>query len=113
MKRIFVRESINQYHSRKRKPLDFVEDQSVSLLNHSDGFMEAISSLNTQEILRMLGKISEGSRIVFSLFAIEGYSHNEISEMLGISVGTSKSQYSRARHLLQQQLKNHQYETGR
>lgn len=113
MKRIFIRESINQYHSRKRRPLDFIEDQSATILNHSDGFVEALSSLGTQEILRMLSKISEGSRIVFSLFAIEGYSHAEIGEMLGISVGTSKSQYSRARHLLKQQLKNHQYEAGR
>jgi RNA polymerase sigma factor (sigma-70 family) len=113
MKRIFVRESINQYHSRKRRPLDFVEDNSAAMLNYSDGFVEAISRLSEQEILQMLSKISEGSRIVFTLFAIEGYSHAEIGEMLGISVGTSKSQYSRARHLLRQQLKNHQYEAGR
>ena len=112
MKRIFVRESINQYHSRKRKPLDFMEDQTPVLTNHSDGFVEALSQLNTQEILKMLAGISEGSRVVFNLFAIEGYSHAEIGEMLGISVGTSKSQYSRARHLLQAQLKNYHYAKG-
>ena len=113
MKRIFIRESINQYHHRRRRPLDFMEDNSAAIFNHSDGFIEAISNLSTQEILKMLARISEGSRIVFTLFAIEGYAHAEIGEMLGISVGTSKSQYSRARQLLKQQLKNHLYETGR
>lgn len=113
LKRIFVRESINQYHSRKRRPLDFMEDQSPVLLHYSDDFADALSNLSVQEILGMLSSISEGSRIVFNLFAIEGFSHAEIGEMLGISVGTSKSQYSRARHLLQAQLKNHRYETGR
>ena len=112
MKRIFIRESINQYHSRKRKPLEFMEDQAPVLTNHSDGFVEAMSQLGTQEILRMLAGISEGSRIVFTLFAIEGYSHAEIGEMLGISVGTSKSQYSRARHLLQAKIKNHNHAAG-
>ena len=113
IKKIFIRESINQYHSRKRKMLDYMEDQTPSLLNHSDGFTEALSELGAQEILHLLSRFSEGSRIVFNLFAIEGYSHAEIAEMLGISVGTSKSQYSRARHLLQAQLKNQRYETGR
>jgi RNA polymerase sigma factor (sigma-70 family) len=113
MKRIFIRESINQYHSRRRKPLDFVEDNSPDLLNYSDGFQEAVSSLSTEEILRLLAGISEGSRIVFTLFAIEGYAHAEISEMLGISVGTSKSQYSRARQLMKLKLQKISYETGR
>lgn len=113
MKRIFIRESINQYHSRRRKPLDFLEDQTPVLINHSDGFTEAISNLSSAEILRMLSEISEGSRMVFTLFAIEGYSHAEISEMLGISIGTSKSQYSRARQLMKQQLQHYHYETGR
>lgn len=113
MKRIFIRESINQYHSRRRKPLDFMEDASPAMLNYSDDFADAVSSLGAQEILRLLAGISEGSRIVFTLFAIEGYSHAEIGEMLGISIGTSKSQYSRARQLLKQKLQNQHYETGR
>ena len=113
MKRIFIRESINQYHSRRRKPIDFVEEASPSMLSFSDGFADAVSTLSAQEILKLLSGISEGSRIVFTLFAIEGYSHAEIGEMLGISIGTSKSQYSRARHLLKLKLQNHQYESGR
>ena len=48
--------------------------------------------------------LPDGCRIVFNLFAIEGYSHKEIGEMLSISVGTSKSQYNRARSLLQERI---------
>ncbi len=104
MKRIFIRESINQYHSRKRKPIDYTEDD-LYLNNYAqDGFSDAISNLSVQEILALLEKLPEGSKIVFNLFAIEGYTHTEIGELLGISEGTSKSQYSRARHLLKHQL---------
>jgi len=52
----------------------------------------------------LVDKIPEGSKIVFNLFAIEGYTHSEIGQLLGISEGTSKSQYSRARYLLKNQL---------
>jgi RNA polymerase sigma factor (sigma-70 family) len=104
IKRIFIRESINQYHSRKRKPIDFKEDDDPSMLNQTDGFADAISQLQAAEIMKLLNNLPEGSRLVFNLFAIEGYGHAEIAEMLGISVGTSKSQYSRARQLLKDQL---------
>jgi RNA polymerase sigma-70 factor (ECF subfamily) len=105
IKKIFIRESINQYHSRRRHPIDFSDDKSPAILfHHSDGFADALSQLRAEEILKMLSKLPEGARIVFSLFAIEGYSHAEIGEMVGISEGTSKSQYSRARQILKNQL---------
>lgn len=103
MKRIFVRESINQYHNRKRKPLDFTDEFAPSVQPH-DGFPDAISTLKAEEIMNLVNKLPEGSKVVFILFAIEGYGHGEIAEMLGISEGTSKSQYSRARMLLKEQL---------
>ena len=107
MKRIFIRESINQYHSRKRKPIDYTEDTNPNLLNQADGFADAFSQLRTEEILNMLAKIPEGARLVFNLFAIEGYGHAEIAEILGINEGTSKSQYARAKMLLKNQLTHH------
>lgn len=103
MKRIFIRESINQYHSRKRKPIDYT-DESLAMNNHTDGFADAVSQISSDEILKMLEQLPLGSRLVFNLFAIEGYGHAEIAEILGISEGTSKSQYSRARMLLRNQL---------
>lgn len=103
LKRIFVRESINQYHNRKRRPLDY-KDEFLPSVQPQDGFADALSTLRAEEIMKLVNKLPEGSRIVFNLFAIEGYGHLEIAEMLGISEGTSKSQYSRARMLLREQV---------
>jgi len=52
----------------------------------------------------MIQSLPQGCQIVFNLFAIEGYSHKEIGELLGISEGTSKSQFARAKSLLQAKL---------
>jgi RNA polymerase sigma factor (sigma-70 family) len=61
-------------------------------------------SLKYDALLTMIGELPEGCRMVFNLFAIEGFKHNEISDMMGITEGTSKSQYSRARQLLMEKI---------
>ncbi len=63
------------------------------------------TSLNENDLLRVINQLPDGYRTVFNLYAIEGYNHGEIANMLGISEGTSKSQLSRARLLLQANLK--------
>jgi RNA polymerase sigma-70 factor (ECF subfamily) len=60
--------------------------------------------LQEQDLMDVIQELPEGYRTVFNLYAIEGYNHKEIGEMLGISEGTSKSQLSRARTLLQEKL---------
>ncbi len=65
----------------------------------------ADAHLNETELLRFINQLPDGYRTVFNLYAIEGYSHAEIAVMLGIAEGTSKSQLSRARQLLQNSLK--------
>jgi RNA polymerase sigma factor (sigma-70 family) len=52
----------------------------------------------------MIQSLPDGCQLIFNLYAVEGYTHVEIAEMLGISEGTSKSQYARARQLLQQKV---------
>jgi len=69
------------------------EDENISL-----------SGFHLNELLKFVQTLPDGCRVVFNMFAIEGYSHKEISEMLSISEGTSKSQYSRARQLLKQRI---------
>ena len=64
-----------------------------------------ISGFHFKELLAMIQSLPSGCQVIFNLYAIEGYNHNEISEMLEISVGTSKSQYARAKALLQEKLK--------
>lgn len=63
-----------------------------------------LSQLDFEQLLEMIRSLPEGCQMVFNLFAIDGYSHKEIAEKLGISEGTSKSQYARARSLLQERL---------
>ncbi|MVM40144.1 sigma-70 family RNA polymerase sigma factor [Spirosoma sp. HMF3257] len=65
----------------------------------------ADTAVNENDLLRIVNQLPDGYRTVFNLYAIEGYSHAEIADMLGISEGTSKSQLSRARMLLQANLK--------
>jgi RNA polymerase sigma-70 factor (ECF subfamily) len=64
----------------------------------------SISGIHFTQLLEMIRGLPQGCQIVFNLFAIEGYSHKEIAEQLGISEGTSKSQFARAKSLLQQRL---------
>ena len=66
---------------------------------------ESIESITADEITGLIRSLTPKYRMVFNMYAIEGYSHKEIAEMLGISEGTSKSNLSRARSVLQEKLK--------
>ena len=65
---------------------------------------DAISSLSEKELLRLIEKLPEGYRVAFNLVAIEGFSHAEAAEMLGIQESTSRSQLTKARRWLCEQL---------
>lgn len=97
MRRIFVNTALDAYRKNK---------QERQLLDIDDlGYFLSVKELVTDEmaaedLMKILQKIPLGYRTVFNLFAIEGYSHKEIGEMLGITESTSKSQYSRARDFL-------------
>lgn len=64
----------------------------------------SLSGIHVTQLLELIQSLPQGCQIVFNLFAIEGYSHKEIAEMLGVSEGTSKSQFARAKSLLQNKL---------
>lgn len=68
---------------------------------------EHLHSLESEDILNRIKQLPNGARLVFNLYSLEGYSHREISEKLGISEGTSKSQLSRAKQLLQEWLEDY------
>jgi len=61
---------------------------------------QAITNCSLEELLKMIQTLPDGCQVIFNLYAIEGYNHREIAEMLEISEGTSKSQYARARTIL-------------
>lgn len=67
-------------------------------------YQQLDDQLGAEDLLRMIGNLPPGYRMVFNLYAIEGYSHQEIAAQLGISENTSKSQLSRARTYLQKML---------
>ena len=66
---------------------------------------DALMQLRTAEIEALIAELPPGYRTIFNLYAIEGYSHDEIASLLAISSGTSKSQLSRARAMIQQKIK--------
>ncbi len=72
---------------------------------------QSLAGFQWQQLMDFIRELPAGCQTVFNLFAIEGYKHQEIAEMLNISEGTSKSQFARARTLLQQKLnKEHRFD---
>lgn len=98
IRRIMVNECIS--HLRVQKQVRFIEDEEY--LEESDNTIE--SQLSVDEIQFLIDNLPEGYRMVFNLYVIEGYKHQEIAEMLQISEGTSKSQLSHARRILANQI---------
>jgi len=78
-------------------------DEKTNLIEDSQT-VTILEMLSAEELLALVQQLTTQYRIVFNLFAIEGYNHKEISEMLGISEGTSKSNLSRARSILQEKI---------
>lgn len=64
----------------------------------------AISDLSAAELMQLIQELPAGFRTIFNMFAIEGYSHKEISEMLNITESTSRSQFTRAKQMLQRKI---------
>lgn len=97
MKRIFVNTAIENYRkSQNHKGHIEVEHATFQQVSAT-----AIQNLATQDLLKLIQKLSPGYKMVFNLYVIEGFSHKEIAEKLTISEGTSKSQLARARAILQ------------
>ncbi len=82
----------------------FTDGLSVLENTSDENWDDAISSLTEKELISLIGKLPEGYRVVFNLYIMEGYSHNEIAEMLKIEPVTSRSQLIKARRILQKQI---------
>lgn len=100
IRRIMIRESIS--YLRQQKNIEFaVEDDYLD----QDSSNNINSNIEVAEIQQLIDGLPEGYRMVFVMYAIEGYKHNEIAKLLKISEGTSKSQLFKARQMLQKKLK--------
>ena len=108
IRRIMVNECISFIRVQKR--IGFLEDEYFV----EDTFNNIESGLSVDDIQTLIDNLPEGYKMIFNLYAIEGYKHREIADMLGINEGTSKSQLSHARRILQEQInqqKNYVYGT--
>lgn len=110
IRRIMVNTAIDYF--RKASKLHVMTDiDEVEVADTgSDHFLSKMAS---EEIIAVIQKLPQGYRTVLNMYVLEDYSHKEISEMLGISEGTSKSQLARAKALLATQLKNSELGYGR
>jgi RNA polymerase sigma factor (sigma-70 family) len=101
VRRIMVRQCIDNL--RKNSKIDFHDEITDGNVKHN----EIQWKYDTQHIQQAIDELPEGYKMVFNLFAIEGYKHDEIATMLKITEGTSKSQLHKARKLLQDKLKDY------
>ncbi|MFD1142667.1 RNA polymerase sigma factor [Larkinella insperata] len=100
LKRIFINQSL--MHLRQRKVFWMTLDHESADLSNP---LQADDELSAQQLLQLLFELPDGYRTVFNLYAVEGYSHQEIGALLGISESTSKSQLHKARRALQELVK--------
>lgn len=101
IRRIFVNTAIE--HFRKKtylQPITETEENTVE-----GKYLSVLDSLAEKDIIQLIQQLSPGYRTVFNMYVVEGYTHKQIAEMLGISEGTSKSQLSRAKLILQDLVK--------
>ena len=101
IRRVFVNSSIEHFR-KKAIQLSSVSDKEENTIENSD--ISALDTMAEKDIIRLIQELSPGYRTVFNLYVVEGYSHKEIGEKLGISEGTSKSQLARAKAILQKKV---------
>ena len=102
MRRIIVNTAISHYHKNKKHN----DIYDIDEINETDikGYTFDNKQFTSEELYSVINNLPEGYKVVFNLYAIEGYKHKEIAEMLNINQNTSKSQYSRAKDKLREQL---------
>lgn len=92
-------------HYRKQKSYTKMQNEVQMIkLHHTDE--HTLLNLHLEDLLKKINSLPMGARLVFNMYAIEGFNHKEIAEKLGISEGTSKSQYARAKIALQRMIEN-------
>lgn len=111
MKRILINTALK--HNRSKLYLYPAKDVN-EIEEQLGGSNINLSQYNLEDLLKMIQSLPARCQVVFNLYAVEGYKHQEIAELLNISEGTSKSQYARAKSLLQEMIKeeNLLYEKG-
>jgi RNA polymerase sigma factor (sigma-70 family) len=103
IRRIFVNTAIEHFR-RKRYLMPVTEKEENTL---EGKYTSVLDDLAAKDIMALIQELSPGYRTVFNMYVVEGYTHKEIADMLGISEGTSKSQLSRAKVILQDMVRTY------
>jgi RNA polymerase sigma factor (sigma-70 family) len=103
MKRVFVNTAITNYHKNLKHNKNHFDIDEVHITK-SEKPSYGESEFTQEELFNIIHSLPEGYKLVFNMYALEGYKHKEIAELLEIDVNTSKSQYSRAKKLIRKKL---------
>ena len=101
LRRIMINTSIDYYRRRDKN----TQPYDINNAKHTPDGSDVIGEITEKEILDMVQELPQSYRMVFNLYVIEGYKHEEIASMLGVHVGTSKSNLAKARKHLQNKIK--------
>ncbi len=104
MSRVMINNAISQYHKGKHHLFRSLEPEDATDIADETEAVDELEQIDMDALLNILQQLPVGYRTVLNLYAIEGYSHKQIADLLGIAEGTSKSQLSKARLLLKQEL---------
>ncbi len=100
-RKIVINEAINHFKKHEKR----MKNEQIKEAESSHSIDDILSKIAYEEVVTMIQTLSAAYRTVFNLYVIDGYKHEEIAEMLGISEGTSKSNLSKAREKLQKLVK--------
>jgi len=109
LKRIVVNKCINEI-KRKKADLQFFDDMSSFGKALNENEEEKHFEMDVKSVKRAMGQLPNGSRMIFSLYLLEGYDHREIAQILNVSESNSKSQYMRAKRRIKEILEGGNYE---
>jgi len=101
LRRVFITTALESLKNEKSWQYLDIVDQEEDIENFENS---AVEKLSVEDILKCISELPKGYQLVFNLFAIEGYTHAEIAEILNIKEGSSRSQFARAKQLLQNKI---------
>ncbi|RMG27997.1 MAG: RNA polymerase sigma factor [Bacteroidetes bacterium] len=108
VRRIMVNTAIDCLRRRRHQS----QEVEIEEVQHENLAVDFIDELELEYLYQLIQELPDGYRLVFNLYAIEGYSHEEIGRKLGITASTSRSQYARARALLKKRICEDRMETN-
>jgi len=109
IKRIVINRCLNEI-KRRKADLQFFDDMSMFDMNVDEEEIKYKPGLSVEHIRKAMEYLPNGSKVIFSLYLLEGYDHREIAQILSISESNSKSQYMRAKRKIKEVLEDKYYE---